>query len=286
MNETQTGSVSQRLIQAHASLSEAERKVAGFILNNPVAALASSAAEIAASAGTSDATVIRTTRALGFTGLAALRQELARSLGAAPTPADNLRRTIAASGQDVETAISLALTTIQESVADLQTKTLALRQAVQALHPAERIVVFGMGPTASIAHYAAAILTRNGRRTKLLDAGGRALADQLQEVGGGDGLLVLAYGTPYREATTTLTEATRLGLPTVLLTEKADGGLARLAGVVVPVRRGETRHVALHGATVAALEAIVLGLAVADPAASTAALDRLSRLRAALDAPD
>jgi hypothetical protein len=39
--------------------------------------------------------------------------------------------------------------------------------------------------------------------------------------------------------------------------------------------------VALHGPTLAALEAIALGLAVA----STGALDKLNRLRAALDPP-
>jgi DNA-binding MurR/RpiR family transcriptional regulator len=68
----------------------------------------------------------------------------------------------------------------------------------------QRILVFGLGPTAAIAHYAAAILTRNGRCTKLLDARGRALADQLLNMSSGGGLLMMAYGTTYREATTTL----------------------------------------------------------------------------------
>jgi DNA-binding MurR/RpiR family transcriptional regulator len=229
--------------------------------------------------------VIRAARALGFTGLAALRQELARSLQNSQTPADNLRRTIAASGEDVESAIHLVLTTVRTSLDDLLTKQRILLRAVQVLFPVQRILVFGLGPTASVAQYAAAILARNGRRTKLLDSRGRALADQLLDMGGGDGLLMMAYGTPYREATTTLGEAARLGLPSVLLTQATAGELGKLASVVLPVPRGQTRHVALHGPTLAALEAIVLGLAVADPVASTGALDKLNRLRAALDPP-
>jgi len=102
---------------------------------------------------------------------------------------------------------------------------------------------------------------------------------------GGDGLLMMAYGTPYREATTTLGEAVRLGLPSVLLTQAASTELGKLASVAVPVPRGKTCHVALHGPTLAAMEAIALGLAVADPVASTGALDKLNRLRAELDPP-
>jgi DNA-binding MurR/RpiR family transcriptional regulator len=285
MNEPQTDALARRLMETHSTLSGSERKVARFILNNPATALASSAAEIAATAGTSDATVIRAARSLGFSGLAAMRQELARSLQNAHTPADNMRRTIAASGEDVETAMDLVLTTIRASLDDLLTKTRTLRRAVQALYPVQRILVFGQGPTAAIAQYAAAILTRNGRRTKLLDAQGRALADQLLDMSGGDGLLMMAYGTPYREATTTLGEAVRLGLPSVLLTQAASTELGKLASGAVPVPRGKTRHVALHGPTLAALEAIALGLAVADPVASTGALDKLNRLRAELDPP-
>jgi DNA-binding MurR/RpiR family transcriptional regulator len=285
MYEPQSDTLTRRLREAHASLSGAERRVAGVILENPAAALASSAAKIAATAGTSDATVTRTARALGFAGLTALRQELAHDLQNAQTPADNLRRTIAASGEDVTAAIALVLTTIQASLGDLLTKTQTLRQAVQALYPVQRIFVFGVGPTAAIAHYAAAILTRNGRQTKLLDRRGQALADQLLDIGSGDGLLMMAYGTPYREATTTLGEAARLGLPSVLITQSAGTELGRLAGVVVPVPRGKARHAALHSPTLAALEAIVLGLAVSDPAASMKALEKLNRLRAALDPP-
>ena len=73
----------------------------------------------------------------------------------------------------------------------------------------------------------------------------------------------------------------RLGLPSVLLTQAADTEFGKLASVAVPVPRGKARHVALHGPTLAALEAIALGLAVA----STGALDKLNRLRAALDPP-
>lgn len=276
----------QRLIRADPTLSTAERKVARFIMDNRATALAASAAEVAATAGTSDATVIRAARALGFSGWTALRQELARSLDLASTPADKLRRTIAASKEDVAASIALALNASRTALDELLPQAPALRRGVEALFPVERIVLFGLGPTAAIARYAAALLGRNGRRAKVLDARGRAMADQLLDLAAGDGMLMLAYGKPYREANVVLREASRLALPVVLITDGAIGALAARAGVVVPVRRSETPHVASHGATLAALEAIILGLAVADPLISTAALDRLAVLRDDLDPND
>jgi DNA-binding MurR/RpiR family transcriptional regulator len=117
----------------------------------------------------------------------------------------------------------------------------------------------------------------------VLDASGRALADQLAGLRSGDGLIMLAFGTPYREAVATLREAGRIGLTSILLTDRLDGKLTGMASLSINVQRGDARHVALMGAPFAALEAIALGLAVADPAAATAALDKLNRLRAMLD---
>jgi DNA-binding MurR/RpiR family transcriptional regulator len=100
----------------------------------------------------------------------------------------------------------------------------------------------------------------------------------------GDGLLALAYGRAYPEITATLAEAARLGLPVVLVSDEPDGPLAALAQVVLPACRGRAGQVALHAATLAVTEALVLGLAAAAPQAAVATLDELGRLRAAVAA--
>src|SRR5271165_395056 len=72
--------LSARLARLGGSLGAAGQRVAHFIAQNPAAALASSAMDLAASTGTSDATVIRTVQALGYPGLADLKQALVASL--------------------------------------------------------------------------------------------------------------------------------------------------------------------------------------------------------------
>ena len=270
---------------AAASLSPAARRVVRFILENRAQALASSAMELATRTGTSDATVVRAVQALGFDGLPELRRVLAASLGAPDaTPADAMRSTLAEAGAEPGRAVDLVIDVQREALEALAIPKAraTLRAAVAALHPAQRILVFGIGPSASLARYVAVLLGRSGRIARALDATGIALADQLLDLRQGDTLLVLAYGRSYREVVAVFAEARRLGLPIVLVTDSLDRSLARHADVVVPARRGHAGQVALHGATLVALEAIALGLAAARGDRAVATLERLNDLRAAI----
>ena len=275
----------ERLATALPGLSPAGRRVARFLNENRPLALALSAMELASRTGTSDATVVRTVQALGFAGLPELKRDLAAALAAPPPdPALAMRRTLAEAGEDSGRAVDLAIETQREAVEALARPEAraTLRAAVATLHPAQRILVFGLGPSAALARYLAILLGRAGRAARALDASGIALADQMLDLGAGDALLVLAYGRAYREVVALFDEAKRLALPVVLVTDSLDRSLARHADVVVPARRGRARRVALHGATLVALEAIALGLAAMAGERALAALDRLNDLRAAI----
>lgn len=272
----------ERLRSRDRSLSRSELRVAKFIDQNRATALASSAAQLAATVGISDATVVRTAQALGFDGLPELRQALATALEQRSTPADNMLRTLTDIGESTERAIDLVLDTHREGIQALQSSSTRekIMAAVSRLHGAERIVVFGIGPSAPLAHYVTILLTRNGRAAHALDATGIALADQLIGLHKGDALLILAYGRAYREVVATFAEARQLRLPTVLVTDSLDGKLARKAEVVIPAKRGRANRVALHGTTLVVLEAIVLGLAASSRQRAMDALQRLNDLRA------
>lgn len=272
---------SQRLRARGRSLTPAASRVLKFIDRHRATALACSAAELAASIGTSDATVVRAVQALGYEGLGDLRQALAVTLDQRSTPVDHMRRTLGEVGESAERAIALVLDTHSEAIKALHcpATTEAILRAVSQLRQAQRIVVFGIGPSAPLAHYMTILLTRNGRPTRVLDATGIALADQLIDLREGDALLVLAYGRPYKEVAATFVQARVLHVPIVLITDTLEKRLSRHANVIVPVRRGQADRVALHGTTLVALEAIVLGLAASDQSRALEALQRLDELR-------
>ena len=273
-----------RIRSAGTSLAPAARRVIAFIDQNRAAILATSATDIAARTGTSDATVIRAVQALGFSGLAELRQALLAAIEAPSSPAHDMRRTLADLGETSDKAIDMVLDAHAEALARLRSpdSRAAMAAAISTLHPADRIVIFGVGPSATLTRYAAMLLARNGRRTATLDTTGSALADQLLGLQPRDALLVLAYGRAYREVTAVFGEAKRLGLPLVLITDGPLGRLAEQANVVLNLPRGRTERMALHGATLVALEALVLGLAAANRTAAIDSLDRLNTLRRAV----
>jgi DNA-binding MurR/RpiR family transcriptional regulator len=273
------------LRRANQQLGAAGVRVAKFIDENRPVVLASSAAALGARIGTSDATVLRTVQTLGFAGLADLKRAILNA-GTVSTPADDMRRTLV----DLEKATGEALDGIlrahAEGLAVLQSRKCRAQIAagVRVLDGADRIAVFGIGPSAALATYVSILLARSGRRSRTINATGSMLADQLLDLGAGDALLILAYGRLYREVKAVFAEAKALRLPTVLVTEADDTPLAKLADVCLVIPRGRPGQMALHGATLVGLEALVLSLAAAKPKAALASLDNLNRLRRATEA--
>jgi len=226
--------------------------------------------------------VLRTVQTLGFTGLADLKSAILKS-GVVSTPADDMRRTLV----DLKKATGEALDGIMQAHSEgldvLRSRKCHAQIAagVRVLEGAERIAVFGIGPSSALATYVSILLARSGRRSRTISATGSMLADQLLDLGAGDALLILAYGRLYREVKAVFAEAKALGLPTVLVTEGDD---TPLADVSVAIPRGRPGQMALHGATLVGLEAMVLSLAAAKPKAALASLENLNRLRRATEA--
>jgi DNA-binding MurR/RpiR family transcriptional regulator len=280
------GSELDRLFQrANQQLGEAGRRVVRFIDENRQIVLASSAAALGSYVGTSDATVVRTIQALGFTGLGDLKRAILKSTDKVSTPADHMRRTLADLEKTTGQAFDSVLQAHSDGLAVLNSERCRaqIAAAVGLLDAADRIAVFGIGPSAALASYVSISLARCGRPSRTISATGSMLADQLLDLRRGDGLLILAYGRLYKEVRTVFAEAKGLGLATVLVTEAENTPLAKLADVAVAIPRGRPEQVSLHGATLVGLEAIVLSLAAARPQAALASLDKLNRLRRATE---
>jgi DNA-binding MurR/RpiR family transcriptional regulator len=271
-----------RISRLGGSLGAAGHCVATFIAQNPAAALASSAMDLAVSTGTSDATVVRTVQALGYAGLADLKRALVALLkGDVTTSADDMRRTLDDLGDDAILAVDTVLAAHEEALTTLRSAEFKeqLGRALPVLHGAKRIVVFGIGPSAALARYVAVLLARGGRRSMCLDATGIMLADQMLELRVGDVVLALAYGRAYREVVGLFREARRLRLPVILVSETADSAITKWTDVVLVIPRGKPQRVALHGGTLVGLEAMALALAAANREAAVATLERLNTLR-------
>lgn len=285
--EAQADRLATQLQALETELPPAVLRVAHYLNRNRVAVLANSAAELAAMIGTSDATVVRTVQALGFQGLAELRQTIAVSIGDDSAPLHHMHHTLeelTGKAGEAAAAADLVIDTHMESLRSLQLKASReqIHAAIAKLQMVDRIVIYAAGPSRPLAEYLNLLLARHGRRAKVIGQGGIGLADDLVDLSAQDGLLILSYGKPYQEVLLTASEAGVLGIPIVLVTDAPNTKVARAANVIIAARRGRAERVALHATTLIALEALVMGLAVASRARTMRALARLATLRAAL----
>src|SRR5665213_2115183 len=94
-------SFEERIAERLGQMSPAEQRVVRYFQRNREEVLIASAAALASHAKTSDATVVRATKALGFSGLEELRRTLASELRNSSSPAERLTRTLEEVGDNL-----------------------------------------------------------------------------------------------------------------------------------------------------------------------------------------
>ena len=139
-------------------------------------------------AGSSDATVLRTAKSLGFDGLSSLRQHLLADMTNSPSPGRRLDRTLTTAGEGGAAALAHVID-IHQNVLDVLARPqfgAAFEEAVGILAAAKHRHVFGIGPSGAIADYTSLQFNRVGLTTTALTASGVGLADRLLGLREGD----------------------------------------------------------------------------------------------------
>lgn len=274
-----------RVTAAQGRLTPAEARMAQFFLAQRSTVLLGSAAQIGQAAGTSDATVVRTARTLGYDSLAALREDILADLTGAASPGRLLTRTLDETGGDPARVLNHVAELQEGTVAALRDPAMAdaFNRALDLLAAGPMRHVFGIGPSGALASYAALQMNRIGLRAQAITAAGVALADPLMAFAPGDVVLMLAYAPLYREVTQVLERAEAVGAPVVLISDSLGPLVGARVAEVLPMPRGRAEHLATHAGTLALIEALILGLAARDRDGAVDALDRLSTLRSQID---
>ncbi len=274
-------SLDQRIAARMEKMSAAEQRVARVFQESKEEVLMTSAAALAAKAGTSDATVVRTTRTLGFSGMEDLRRSLAAEMKENLSPATRVAATLQQVGVGVGAALDATLAVHQECIARLRRDLSArlFENAARLIADAGRTVVFGIGPSSAMATYFEIQLGRFGLEANSLTRTGILFADDLRTLRPRDLIVVLAYGQVYREVDVLLREAKRAKLKAVLITDTLAGPLRDRVELVLPVARGRADMFSMHTATRALIEALLVGIATRLPKQTLDSLEKLDVLR-------
>jgi DNA-binding MurR/RpiR family transcriptional regulator len=278
-DENTTGVLASRLERL---TSPSERRVAEYLVQSGSKAAPMSAQEIAAAVGTSDATVVRTAKSLGYTGLRELRRALADDSDNSDL-ATRLRATIG----DSPSAHDVLATAVERHVEALDTllhrvPAADFDKAAGVLSRATHIWWCGTGPSAYLASYAAFLCRRLGTASGALTHAGTDHADELLALHADHAVVVLAYGRVHPYVRVLLQHAADVGAQVVLITDTLGQRLATPIAARLNAGRGAPGLFATHGPTIVLLEALVLATAAAHPERPDHSLAILNDLRQSL----
>jgi DNA-binding MurR/RpiR family transcriptional regulator len=262
--------------------SPAERSVVEALLSIGAPAAVMSAQQIAEAAGTSDATVVRAAKSLGFESLRELRLAIAEESGEVDLPA-RLRATIA--NAPATDNLLGAVVEQQAAALDALLKRIEAKDFTRAAHTlakAPRLWWSGTGPSAFLAGYAAFLCNRLGIAAGAFTHAGPDHADELVSVRRHDAIVVLAYGRIHPYVRVLLDHAAAVGAKTIIITDTATPRAPRSNAIQLNAGRGAPGLFATHGATIVLIEALVLAACAEQPQRSTASVETLNELRAAL----
>ncbi len=261
-------------------LTKSEKRIARYLLRNTDEVAFMAAAELADRLGLSEATVVRFARSLDFSGFPEMRTACQASFRQRVTHASRLSGKLNELRQDGDIFEQVAITEIDYLTQALQTvDRQAIRQAAALLHRAQRIFVFGLGPSISLVDLLAIRLTRTGRQVVPLTASGREVVEPLILMNENDVLFAIGFFDVTPALNMVLHHAQEVGAPCILLTDNLGSLIGDLAAVVLAARRGPMAEFHSLVVPMTIINTLLLEVAKEERDQAIASLDKLDQLR-------
>ena len=265
------------------NLSPTEQRIAEALLRCPPEKLVfSTAADLAQLSSTSDASVIRMSRRLGYSGLPGLKREAGAALTRESDPRSRLERRIAELGPDLNAALTGVIADARERLdeTELSQDMAQLGAAVALISKASEVVSYGVGGSELAARHLSLKLNRLGHRTRHVGTTGFRLADDLLSLQASDVVVLYVPGRMLRDAEVLIERARAVGASCIAVSER---DLAeRLSSTVdvaliAPQSAGGSTAEALTALIVT--DVLLLGVAALDEPRALYTSDLLSTLR-------
>jgi len=284
MATTRTSSEStldERVAARQNDLSAAERKVARYLAAFPAEVAFASAETLGQQTETSDATVIRTVKALGYSGLPALKRSLQESIRVRLQPANRLGRSLDKLGTEPDKVLARVLAESIELLEEAQ-RTISAKafgQVVDLIADARETVVVAAGGLGILGQYLTLRLVRSGRCARNATSSGYLLADDLIRLGRDDVMIIIAHQFLSHELAVALDRASEVGAKVVLITDALGDALRDRVTVSVSAPIGDADMFSVQATTLAILDAITLSVSAHDRTRALDAMNEMNRLR-------
>jgi DNA-binding MurR/RpiR family transcriptional regulator len=228
-----TSPLHERIAALTGVLSQSEYAVAQYLSDHPEEVASATAIDLARATGTSNATVVRTVKSLGYSGLPDLRRTLSRAMADRRDPSRVLGQRI--DQMDGQSSVLRVLEGGSQLLLQ-EARTLdpaSWSRAVEILDRAEVVYCYGVEQAGSVAEIFAFHLTETGRRAVAIAKTGINLAAALLPLRKEDAILLIAPLRYFREIELVVSRAAEIGTPVVLVSEALGHALSGRVEVVI-----------------------------------------------------
>ncbi|TGD11724.1 MurR/RpiR family transcriptional regulator [Brevibacterium sp. S111] len=268
------------------ALTRAEARVQLYARQDPLAFATSTAVEIAEASSTSDATVARTARKLGFHGVREWKRVCADSVDSTlgldallRVRLDNLSK-----AKSVKSSGGLARQVLASSAEALLAlaeilESSALDHGVDELVNARRVLVYGLGAAYHVAEYLSLALERVGVDARAVTGSGHTLADAIPRLRSDDVSIVLAPRLLFPDIVWYAAESAQRCAATILVT--TEPAPERLRQSTITLRLPSTAQVVADDTilTLALADVFVAAIARQEPNRSLATRQAVQMFR-------
>ncbi|CAM4288135.1 MurR/RpiR family transcriptional regulator [Paenibacillus tarimensis] len=258
------------------NLSPNQYKIADYIQKNTQLVLLSTEQEIADALGLSIASVSRFWRSVGYTNLKDFKAKAREQLEITPAAKmKSIMHKVQGDRQQHE-LLDMAVSNLEETMAHFDSGQ--FDQAVHALTGAERVFIYGQGPSQGLVELLDYRMTRLGLEMKRM-RNGSELFEDLIHVTERDLVVLFCFIRMLPESKVILEQAKQAGYRTLLITDRLVSDFTDLADYTLFASRGEMWEFHSMVAPTFLIENLIIAVGMRNQEASLRKLEELSRLR-------
>lgn len=237
-NEISQSNTALRIRSLQPSMGKAEKKLAGWLLENLDKLIGLSISELAEKSGVSEATVVRFSRKLGFDGYQELKISVAQDLSAGYRPIPENVGMEDTCMEIADKVIADINQTLEHTRRILSPKSLEL--AAESILRAKKILICGLGASASIAMDCAHKLMREGLNA-VACSDNHMQAIQASQLGPDDMLIAISHSGSSRDIVETAALARAQGAVTVGISNYGKSPLSNTCEIMLFTASDETK---------------------------------------------
>lgn len=257
---------------------KAEHKIINYIYENPTSFVHISIGELSKRLGSSEATISRFTRHIGYDNFKELRNAVLAHLEENSSPADKLSQTIYQQNpSSIEGMLHYQQFCIEKTLTFLDKDQ--MEASISAISEAQTIYIYAKGASVSLAYLLKFRLARFGFKLVILPPGSSELFEYINFFTPKDVVIIFGFQKTSQEAKVLLKHQIIVPYKTILISSRIYNNTEPSPSIQLYTYRGEPHEYHSMAVPVALIDALVLMMAIKMNGTATMQLEQLHALK-------